>query len=95
MKASICVAMIVAGVLSAPANASPCGPKQLIADQLDKRYGEVAFASGVAVGSTVKFFGNHRTGTWSMVMIKPDGMACVIATGEGLEVMRLAFAEAA
>ena len=93
MKASIFAAMLVAGVLSTPASAAQCGPKQIVAEQLGNRYGEVNFASGVAVGSTVKFFGNPRTGTWSMVTIKPDGTACVIAMGEGFEVIKFAFAE--
>jgi len=80
-------------LLSNSANAGQCGPKQMVAEQLGDRYGEVTFASGVAIDSSVKFYGNPQTGTWSMVVITPDGLACVIAIGEGLEVVKLAFAE--
>ena len=94
MKTISCAMMLVAALLlSTSANAGQCGPKQIVAEQLSDRYGEINFASGIAVDSSVKFFGNPKTGTWSIVVIKPDGLACVTANGEGFEVMKLAFAE--
>jgi hypothetical protein len=94
MKTISCAMVLVAAMpLSSTANAGQCGPKQLVTEQLGDRYGEINFASGIAVDSSVKFFGNPTTGTWSIVVIKPDGLACVTATGEGLEVMKLAFAQ--
>ena len=93
MKTIFGVIMGAGLLLSTAANADQCGPKQMVAQQLGDRYGEVTFASGVSTENSVKFFGNPRTGTWSMVIIRPDGVACVIAIGDGLEVMNLAFAQ--
>jgi hypothetical protein len=90
---SYAIVLVAATLLSSSANAGQCGPKQMVIEQLGDRYGEVTFASGVVIGNSVKFFGNPQTGTWSMVVIRPDGLACVIAIGEGLEVVKLAFAE--
>jgi hypothetical protein len=96
MKTIFCATGLVGAILlSSSANAGQCGPKQMVTEQLGDRYGEVTFASGVVVDNSVKFFGNPQTGTWSMVVIRPDGLACVIATGEGLEVVKPAFAEGA
>lgn len=75
--------------------AGNCGPKQLVFDSLIARYGETAFASGTSISYAVKFYGNPKSGSWSIVAIKPDGTACVIAEGEGLEVMTLALADSA
>lgn len=94
MKTISCaIGLVAAMLLSSSANAGQCAPKEMVIEQLGDRYGEVTFASGIAIDSSVKFFGNPQTGTWSMVVIRPDGLACVIATGEGLEVVTLAFAE--
>jgi hypothetical protein len=41
----------------------------------------------------MKFFGNPKTGSWSLIFSRPDGMACVIAAGEDLEVNSLAYAQ--
>jgi hypothetical protein len=94
MKTISCATGLVAAMLlSSSANAGQCGPKQMVTEQLGERYGEVTFASGIVIDNSVKFFGNPQTGTWSMVVIRPDGLACVIAIGEGLEIVKLAFAE--
>ena len=96
MKTISCaIGLVAAMLLPVSANAAQCGPKKMVTEQLGDRYGEVNFASGIATDNSVKFFGNPRTGTWSVVVIKPDGLACVMATGDGLEVMKLAFAEGA
>jgi hypothetical protein len=96
MKTISCAIMLGAGILlPTPASADQCAPKQMVAQQLGDRYGEVTFASGVTTDNSVKFFGNPRTGTWSMVIVKPDGMACVVAIGDGLEVIKLAFTQGA
>ena len=82
-------------VLAAQVNAGErnCAPKQVVVDEFAKKFGEIAFASGIATGNSVNFFGNARTGSWTMVMIRPDGYGCILATGDGLEVLTLALAE--
>jgi hypothetical protein len=62
MKTISCaMGLIGAILLSSSAIAGQCGPKQMVAEQLGDRYGEVTFASGVAIDSSVKFYGNPRT----------------------------------
>jgi hypothetical protein len=86
--------MSVAMLTPASAGVAQCGPKDGVAEQL-LQLGEIPFASGIAASNSIKFFGNSRTGTWTMVLIRPDGLACVVAAGQDLEVSNLAVAERA
>jgi hypothetical protein len=98
MKMITCAAILgVFIALPGAATAAPqnCGKIQDVAAQLGSIYGEMVFAAGVATNQSVKFLGNPRTGTWTMVAIRPDGIACVIANGDGLEVMNFALARSA
>jgi hypothetical protein len=64
-----------------------------VAKQLAQQFGEVPIVSGVSLNNAMKFFGNPRTGSWSMIVVRPDGIACVMAVGEDLEVSSLAFTQ--
>ena len=89
--------IVMATALPVPAQAdSPsCAPKQRLTADLEMKYGEIAFASGFTINQSIEFYGNAKTGSWSVVAINPDGVACVVAVGEGLEVMLLALAQGA
>ncbi len=94
MKKGFCVFLLIIGMVSpAAATGTLCGPKQAVGDQLAQRYGEVPIVSGISLNNSMKFYGNPKTGSWSMVFIKPDGVACVLASGEALEVSSLAYAQ--
>jgi hypothetical protein len=95
MKAISSIILFAATLPMQAQAAGNCDPKQLVFDSLIARYGETAFASGTSISYAVKFYGNPQSGSWLIVAIKPDGMACVIAEGEGLEVMTLALADSA
>ena len=97
MKKGFCVITLMIGtigMLSPAAAESPqCGPKKAVASQLAEQFGEVPIVSGISLNNSMKFFGNPRTGSWSMVFVRPDGVACVLAVGEDLEVSSLAFTQ--
>ena len=82
----VIAAFVGIGIVTSPAIAEKCAPKKELSEALASRFGEMAFASGTAVDSAVSFYGNPRTGTWSVVITKSDGLSCVVAIGEGLEV---------
>ena len=92
-KSMSCAILLLAG-LSLPAEAAGthCSTKQAVEDFLRVKFGEIAFASGVSFKNAVKFYGNPKSGSWSMVVNRPDGTACIIATGDSLEVTILALA---
>ncbi len=78
-----CIAFLLP---TGPASAEhPCGRKDLIEQALGTRFGEAAFAMGMAEGNVVKFFTNPQSGSWTIVVVRPDGVACVAAQGENFE----------
>ncbi len=82
--ASVLVALLLVSV-PASATGTACGPKGLIEETLGTRFGEAAFGMGVADGNVVKFFTNPTSGSWTIVVVRPDGVACVAAQGENFE----------
>lgn len=78
--------VITAAFLPISAHAASCAPKALIEEALGTQFGEAAFAMGLAVGNIVKFFSNPQSGSWTVVVVRPDGIACVVAQGENFEV---------
>jgi len=69
---------------AAPAFAQQqCGAYSGMAQMLAERYGEAVQVEGIASNNTiVQWWANTETGTWSITYLRPDGMACFIATGE-------------
>ena len=94
MKRVFSVLLLAIGMVSpAAADVAQGGPKKAVATQLAERFGEIPIVSGISLNNSMKFFGNPRTGSWSMIFIRPDGVACILATGEDMEVSSLAFAQ--
>ncbi len=52
--------------------------------QLDSRFSESQVAIGLATnGQLLEVFSTGDGSTWTIVITKPDGMSCVLTTGEG------------
>jgi hypothetical protein len=81
---------IILALLAMPAHAQqpPCGPRaQLVAD-LAKKYGETQRTMGYvnggpAITAVMETYANDATGTWTILLAKPDGTACMLASGGG------------
>jgi hypothetical protein len=93
MKKALCILLTVGTMSPAMAQGPQCGPKLEVATQLVERFGEVPIATGITFNNSMKFFGNPKTGSWSLIFIRPDGIACVLAAGQDLEVSSLAYAQ--
>lgn len=85
---------ILAGALfglTASANAEPaangrkaCNHWRAIAEQLDEKFNERPVAAGLqSNGNLVQLFVAEDTGTWSMVIVRPSGVGCLVSAGEG------------
>ncbi len=69
--------------LAPPAQAqSSCAPREVIAERLDKRFGEVPTAGGLR--SPLELFelwSSPETGTWTALATYANGISCVFASG--------------
>lgn len=62
----------------------PCTHWRAIAEQLDEKYDEQPVGAGVQTnGNLMQLFVAEDTGTWSMVVIRPSGLGCLVSAGEG------------
>lgn len=73
--------------LSAP---SPCVDYNHLIYRLNTKYGEKLAAQGVMNGGERLFqiFANPKTRSWTLI-IKGNGMACILAIGDGYEPDRI------
>ncbi|MFN3614512.1 MAG: hypothetical protein ACK4WC_08130, partial [Rubrimonas sp.] len=47
------------------------------------KYGETRRAAGLQNrGSVTEIFASEKTGTWTIIVTRPDGVACAVAAGE-------------
>ncbi|WP_420549865.1 hypothetical protein [Curvivirga sp.] len=69
------------GSFSASA-AGVCGPHEKIVQQLEDGYKEIRSGYGLAGnGSLVELFVSKSTGSWTVMLTRPDGWTCLMATG--------------
>jgi hypothetical protein len=84
MKSLIAACHILAAI-PAQAQQRPCAPVQVMQESLASEYGETpAFiaAAGEAGDLAVATFINPKTNSFSILVVRPDGIACMIAAGE-------------
>lgn len=53
---------------------------------LSEQYGEVLTVQGLdGAGNSVQMFSNPDTGSWTALIVYPDGTACMASAGEAFE----------
>ena len=63
--------------------AAPCMKHDDFMATLKNRWGETAQVQALSAdGRMMEIFANPATGTWSALMTKPDGEACIVAGGD-------------
>jgi len=62
---------------------SACAPRDSIVAQLEKKYGETRRGAGLQNrGAVTEVFASAATGTWTIIVTRPDGVSCAVAAGE-------------
>ena len=62
--------------------AAQCGQYKDLSKYLYTEYGEVSISMGLASnGEMMDVIVNKETGTWSVLMRSPSGIACLVANG--------------
>ncbi len=75
--------MAAIGPLDAQAQMA-CGTRDSVVAKLGENYGEVRRGGGLA-GPTAIFeiWASEATGTWTILKTTPNGLACIMAVGDG------------
>ncbi|PWE29257.1 hypothetical protein DDZ14_17965 [Maritimibacter sp. 55A14] len=60
-----------------------CGERDVVIDRLETRYGERRRSVGRGQGNRmVEIFASESTGTWTILATLPNGLTCLVASGE-------------
>jgi hypothetical protein len=90
-RSMIALSLGFAGVILATqaTQAAPqCGARETVVTTLAERYGETRRSMGVAANNAVmEVFASTDSGTWTITVTTPNGMMCLVASGEGYEAM--------
>ena len=63
-----------------------CGPRDLVVTRLAEGYGETRQSMGLgANNAVVEVFASDETGTWTITVTTPNGMTCLVASGQAFE----------
>jgi hypothetical protein len=63
-----------------------CGGYADAVAHLSSEYGESLAVQGVdGAGNVVAMFANPDTGTWTALIVRPDGTACMVSSGGAFE----------
>jgi len=75
---------VALGAAALPASAQQvCASRQEILDSLAEDYKEAPMAMGMAnSGGLVEVFTARDGHTWTILLTRPDGNACIVAAGE-------------
>ncbi|PJK28328.1 hypothetical protein [Minwuia thermotolerans] len=76
-----------AGIVAASTTANAqllCGERENVVEKLSRGYQEKPVAMGLtSSGAVVEILSSGENGqTWTMIATRPDGVSCVMATGE-------------
>ncbi|MCG6884473.1 MAG: hypothetical protein LJE62_12035 [Silicimonas sp.] len=77
-------ALIVPAI--AQAQNQNCGNRDLVVERLTTKYGESRRSIGMAPqGRVVEVFASIETGTWTITITLPNGVTCLVASGQSFE----------
>lgn len=85
MWVMIFLAVSALGAFGQTAPSGPtCGEWPRLAHALTSKYDESQTWAGLAAdGHQIEIWQNAGSGSWTMLRVRPDGQACIVATGEG------------
>jgi hypothetical protein len=81
-------AVNAAGLLAATPAAEaqtqpPCAKRDQVIRKLEEKYGETLRSIGLHKSDgVVEIYSSEETGSWTILMTRPDGMSCLLASGQ-------------
>ncbi|MET4128382.1 hypothetical protein [Roseovarius sp. MBR-6] len=83
--------LILLAALSAPAPAlaQACLPRDDLIEMLEERYAEHLRMQALTTGGRLIEMYLAQSGSWTIVLVRPDGMACPVLSGQGVEMVPL------
>ncbi len=72
--------------LTAQAQSRNCAPREGVLERLSGKYEEVVVARGIGQrGVLMETFASPSSGSWTVTVTLPNGLTCLVASGESFE----------
>ncbi len=69
-------------------SAQNCAPRADVVQRLAEIYGETRRSIGIArQGAVMELFASDQSGSWTITITMPEGVTCLIATGQSFEAL--------
>ena len=79
-------ALLIATTTDIAAQSRNCAPRDAVIDRLAEGYGETRQSMGLgANNAVVEVFASSETGSWTITVTAPNGLTCLVASGQGFE----------
>jgi len=79
------LATVAVGLSTGTAHAASCADRDTVVKRLKSQYDEAFSAGGLQTirdkQTLVEVWSSQKTGTFTVMLTTPDGLACVVATG--------------
>ena len=76
------------GATQVSAQGQNCGPREMVIEQLADTFGESRQSMGLGgQGHVVETFASTETGTWTITVTLPNGLTCLVASGQAYEAL--------
>lgn len=87
MWLTLSLMLIVTHPVTSHAQRGPCGPRDVILEQLESMFGEVPAGRGLIPGGSAitELLINPADGSWTFILTRPDGISCGVLSGDGWE----------
>ena len=86
MKYTLAIATFLFPAVGLAQTSPKCAARDTVIEQLAARYGESRHGIGLAANNAVmELFASDETGTWTILITLPNGLTCLVASGENYE----------
>ena len=63
-----------------------CGPRDMVVTRLAEGFGETRQSMGLGANNAViEVFASEESGTWTITVTSPNGVTCLVASGQAFE----------
>ncbi len=85
-KMTIGLGIMVLAAQQVQAQTRNCATRADVLNRLAGTYGETRKGVGIArQGAVMELFASDETGSWTITVTLPDGMTCLVASGQAYE----------
>ena len=83
IRPAIAAALLAATPAAEAETRQACAKRDQVVRKLEEKFGETLRSIGLHQSDgVVEIYSSEETGTWTILMTRPDGMTCLLASGQ-------------